>query len=387
MTSVKKQEKVIVAMSGGVDSSVAAYLLKKEGFDVAGAYLQVWSDKDYLTNCPWRDEIESAAKAADKIGIPFRSLHIEEEYELKVVDYLIDGYKRGITPNPDIMCNREIKFGIFLEWAFRQGIDYIATGHYSHITWNMPACQLSREHGTKKYKLFKGIDNNKDQSYFLYTLTQEKLAKILFPLGELTKPEVRQIAKAAGLPNWDRKDSQGICFIGKVELKRFLQKYIKPKKGDIITTEDKKIGEHNGVFYYTIGQRHGLDLGSKTESDAYYIAKKRLVDNVIIVAKDRDNPALYSKKLICDNVNWIAGELPTVPLKCKAKIRYRQDDQECQITNPPAPRLRRAGYRLPITNYLLQIKFKKPQFAVAPGQSVVFYQGDECLGGGIIIKS
>ncbi|MEK9166069.1 MAG: tRNA-specific 2-thiouridylase, partial [Patescibacteria group bacterium] len=208
-------------------------------------------------------------------------------------------------------------------------------------------------------------------------LTQKQLSKILFPIDELTKLEVRQIAKSAGLPNWNRKDSQGICFIGKVELKRFLQKYIKPKKGDVLTTDGQKIGEHQGVFYYTIGQRHGLDLGSKTGSEVYYIVEKRLDDNVIVVAKGRDNPALYTKELICDNVNWIPGFELNLPLKCKAKIRYRQTDQECQITH----------YQLPITNYSLLVKFKKPQWAVAPGQSVVFYKGDECLGGGVIVQS
>jgi len=353
------RKRVMVALSGGVDSSVAAYLLKKQGFHVEGVYIHVWSAEDYLSDCPWQEDIKIAAEAAEVIGIRFRSIHLEDEYKSRVVEYMVEGYSAGVTPNPDVMCNQEIKFGVFLKWAMQEGAEYVATGHYAR-----------NELGITDYELRKGLDKNKDQSYFLYTLTQDKLAKILFPIGEYTKPTVRKIAKKALLPNWNRKDSQGICFIGKVELPKFLQNYIKPKKGDIITTDGEKIGEHNGIFYYTIGQRHGLYLGSKTGSEVYYIREKRLKDNVIVVAKGENNPLLYSKKITAINVNWISGEEPEFPLAALAKIRYRQSDELCKIEK--------------IDNKRYRVIFAKPQFAVAPGQSVVFYNGEECLGGGIM---
>lgn len=375
-------------MSGGVDSSVAAYLLKKEGYEVGGVYLQVWSDKDYISDCPWHEDIESAEAAAKHLNIPFRALHIEDEYKKKVVEYLIDGYRRGRTPNPDIMCNREIKFGVFLEWAINQGAEYVATGHYARLRRKF---RISPAHSpvaskaggnfefrikspnlkvSKQIKLLKGIDKNKDQSYFLHQLNQKQLSKILFPIGNMTKPNVRKLAKKIGLPNAERKDSQGICFIGKVQLPRFLQEYITPKKGDIITSDGKKIGEHNGIFYYTLGQRHGLDIGSATGDTAYYIVEKRIDNNTIVVARGRKNPLLYTKEIICDSIHWIGEVPPSMPLACTAKIRYRQEDQKCTV------------YQIPNTGY--QILFRKPQFAAAPGQSVVFYRGQECLGGGII---
>lgn len=357
-------KKAIVALSGGVDSSVAAYLLKKQGYNVEGAYIQVWSAKDYLSECPWQEDIEAASSAADAIGIPFRSIHLEDEYKKRVVEYMVDGYRRGITPNPDVMCNQEIKFGAFLEWTMKQDAEYMATGHYAR--------KLQITNYKLAYKLLKGKDKNKDQSYFLYTLTQQKLARILFPIGEYTKPQVREIAKKAGLPNWSRKDSQGICFIGKIELPRFLQEYIKPKKGDVITTDGEKIGEHEGVFYYTIGQRHGLNIGSATDSAAYYVSEKRLADNTIVVARGKDHPALYTRKTICGMMHWISGRTSRLPYKCAAKVRYRQEDQQCIISNDEI------GF---------VVQFKKPQFAVASGQSIVFYKKDECLGGGVMIMT
>ena len=369
--SKKPAPKVLVAMSGGVDSSVTAYLLKKKGFDVTGVYLQVWSNQDYLTDCPWREEIESAQRAAEKIGIPFRSLHVEDEYRTKVVEYMIGGYQQGITPNPDIMCNREIKFGVFLDFAGKENVDSIATGHYAKNS------KFKIQNSKLRYKLLKGKDKEKDQSYFLYTLTQEKLAKILFPIGDYQKTKVRKIAKKAKLPNWDRKDSQGICFIGQVELRRFLKEYINPRKGEVITVDGEKIGEHEGIFYYTIGQRHGLDLGSKTGQESYYIVEKRLADNIIVVAKGQDNQRLFHQKLVCNQLNWISGEQPQLPLTCQAKIRYRGEDAECRVSEFDLQE--KSG-----PHKDLLVEFTKPQWAVAPGQSIVFYQNDECLGGGVI---
>lgn len=384
-TLSKKSKKIIVALSGGVDSSVAAYLLKEEGFDVEGVYLQVWSDNDYVSDCPWHEDIETAAAAAKHLGIPFRSLHVEEEYKKNVVEYLIDGYRRGITPNPDIMCNREIKFGVFLEWAKKHGADFMATGHYARkckvqnakckiATQNLKSLFNNRaiEQSNNTYQLLKGVDKSKDQSYFLYTLNQKQLSKILFPIGDMTKLAVRKCAKKIGLPNWDRKDSQGICFIGQVQLPKFLGTFIAPKKGAIITTDGKALGEHDGIFYYTIGQRHGLSLGAHTGSEVYYIVEKRIDDNVIVVARGKNNPSLYKQQLLCLDLHWISDVEPKFPLSCTAKIRYRQEDQKCTVTKK---------------NGSFVISFKKPQWAAAPGQSVVLYRDDECLGGGIIERT
>ena len=375
MKRIFKKKTVIVGLSGGVDSSVTAALLKKQGFNVIGVFMKNWSEDFGDYGCTWAQDSEDARKVAQVLNIPFYVWNFEKEYYDKVVEYFFREYKAGRTPNPDVMCNTEIKFKVFLEKALKLGADFVATGHYARVKhYSLP---------TTHYKLLKGVDPAKDQSYFLYTLKQSQLAKILFPIGGMKKSEVRVLAKKFKLPNAEKKDSQGICFIGKVELARFLQEYIKPKKGDVITIDGKKIGEHNGVFYYTIGQRHGLDLGSHTGTEAYYIAEKRLKDNVIVVAKRKDNPALFTKALMCGKVNWINSPVETqnfVSLHCTAKIRYRQEDQECTIKKVKSQKSK-------VKSNVYHIVFKHPQWAAAPGQSIVFYNGEECLGGGVILSS
>ena len=287
--STNIKDKVFVGLSGGVDSSVAAFLLKKEGYDVTGVFIKSFN----VDGCAERDA-EDARRAAAHLGIPFYVFDFEKEYKKEVVEYMVRGYRNGLTPNPDVMCNKEIKFGLFLKKALEMGADYIATGHY---------VRLAEREGI--FSFLEARDGNKDQSYFLWTLTQERLKYCLFPIGDYVKPEVREIARKAGLPTAEKKDSQGICFLGEVALDEFLKDYIKPKKGLVVDTNGRKIGEHDGIFFYTIGQRHGLGLGirnqelgmkGKTETRPYYVADKNLETNTLMVAEGDDNSALFKKK-------------------------------------------------------------------------------------------
>lgn len=353
---INKKINVAVGLSGGVDSSVAAYLLKEQGYKVIGYYMKNWSTDIGKFKCPWKEDHEYALRTAHHLKIPIYTLNFEKEYKKGVVDYLFDGYKKGITPNPDIMCNKEIKFKLFLDKVTSIGADLIATGHYARI----------KKDKNNIYHLLKGKDSNKDQSYFLYTLNQKQLSKTIFPIGEYDKSKIRQIAKRAKLPTAEKPDSQGICFIGEVNIAEFLKTQIKPKKGDIITTDGKKIGTHDGVYYYTIGQRKGIGIGGGVP---YFVVNKNIEKNQLIVARGSWSEELFYESCEVTNLSWIYKEAK-LPLKCRVKTRYRQIDQECEL--------------IKVKNNI-KIIFKEKQRAITSGQSAVFYKKDECLGGGIII--
>ncbi|MFA6524701.1 MAG: tRNA 2-thiouridine(34) synthase MnmA [Patescibacteria group bacterium] len=364
-----KKLKVFVGMSGGVDSSVAAYLLKKRGYDVVGVFMKNWtetmpSDEKALKNkfdlCPWVTDQEDMRKVCVKLKIPFYTFDFEKEYKEKVIDYFYKSYKKGITPNPDIMCNKEIKFKLFLDKCLSLGADFIATGHYAQIL------EVRNSRSKTTYQLLKGKDVNKDQSYFLCTLNQHQLSKTLFPIGAYTKTTVRSIAKKIGLPTHDKKDSQGICFIGEVDLKEFLKIRLKETPGKIRTTDGEIIGNHIGLPFYTIGQRKGINIGGGIP---YYVVTKDTEANELIVAKGSHDQKLFCKTLIADHVHWIDEE-PKFPLKCTAKIRYRQTDQELTVTK--------------ISNNVLSAEFIEPQRAITPGQSIVFYKSTVLIGSAVI---
>ncbi len=336
--------RVHVGMSGGVDSSVAAALLKKQGYQVTGVFMKPWQPFGEEEFCLWKQDREDALRAAAAIGIPLLTWDFSREYKKSVTDYMIREYKAGRTPNPDVMCNKEIKFGLFLKRALKEGADYIATGHYIE---------------KKGDKLLQGKDTNKDQSYFLWTLTPEQIRYSLFPVGGLTKPEVRKLARKFKLPNHSKKDSQGVCFIGPLDMKEFLTSYIKPKKGKILNTKGYAIGIHDGVYYYTLGQRHGLDI--KLGGGPYYVIDKDIKKNIIYVGT---NSEVVMKNTLVKEFNWIDN--PKFPMNVDVKVRYR------------APSVKA------ILNRKGELKFKKPERAVTPGQSAVFYRGRTLLGGGII---
>lgn len=362
---LQKKKKVIVAMSGGVDSSVACYLLKKQGYKVIGIYMKNWSDPTGLTHCPWEDDLKDAKAVCFKLGIPFYTISLEKQYKKEVVDYMISEYKSGRTPNPDIMCNKKIKFDLFLKKAKTLGADYIATGHY------IKKLKIKDKKQKIKFKLYKAKDKNKDQSYFLYNLTQSQLKHCLFPTGNYTKPEVRKIAKKAGLPNWHKKDSQGLCFIGKVNFRKFLKKWIKTKPGKIITADGQTIGKHIGISFYTIGQKAGI--GGR---GPYYITKIDAKKNLVYATNNKNDPALFGKELIAENLNWVAGHPPKLPARVQVKIRYRSPDANATIFS--------SGKSNPQIQ-LLKIIFKTSERAITPGQSVVIYRKEEMLGGGTIV--
>jgi tRNA-specific 2-thiouridylase len=345
-----KKRKIFVGMSGGVDSSVAALLLKQKGYDIVGCFIKGWYPAGIY--CPWKEERRDAIKVCAKLGVPFITINAEKEYKKSVVDYMIKEYKAGRTPNPDVMCNRDIKFGIFLKKALVLGADYIATGHYTKILKTK----------NQKPKLLIARDLNKDQSYFLWTLTQKQLKYCLFPLGDLIKSEVRALAKKYNLPTAEKRESMGVCFLGEFDLTKFLRQYIKPKKGDVFTADGKFIGQHSGVQFYTIGQRHGFSPGGGVP---YYIVDKDIKKNILIVADRVDEKKFYKKEVEIGDANWISGK-PINGRIYKARIRYRQPLQTCKI----------------IKNKII---FAKPQRAVTPGQSLVLYKGRQMLGGGIII--
>jgi tRNA-specific 2-thiouridylase len=386
---VKKNEKIVfVGMSGGVDSSIAAYLLKKQGYDVVGVFMRSYN----LDGCSEIDA-QDARRVAEHIGIPFYVWDFEEEYKKKVVDYIINGYKSGITPNPDIMCNKEIKFGLFFEKAIKAGADFVATGHYVKIKSKFQ----KNKNGTNKknYELFEAKDKNKDQSYFLWTLGQKQLEKCLFPIGDYEKPMVREIARKASLPTAEKKDSQGICFLGKISIDDFLKKHIKEKKGLILSEFGDVIGKHSGAIFYTIGQRHfGADfkfasnfskdkiinskngkdvlIKDKTKRGRFYIAKKDIQKNTIVVVEGSDSQALYKNEIMISDVNFISEINLSAPISVLARVRYRQPLSSAILSS--------AG------NKIYSLVFGQPQKFISSGQSAVFYlKNGKMIGGGIIV--
>ena len=347
-----KKRKVFVAMSGGVDSSVATLLLQKSGFNLVGCYIKGWYPPGVV--CSWKEDRRDAMRVCASLGIPFITVDAEKEYKKEVVDYMISEYKAGRTPNPDIMCNKSVKFGVFLKKALAMGADYIATGHYVRKLKNN-ALAIAK-------------DLNKDQSYFLWTLTQEQLKHCLFPLGDLLKSEVRKIAKKNGLATAEKEESQGVCFIGEFNMEDFLKKYIKQKKGKVVTAGGKIIGEHNGLAFYTIGQRHGFGFGGG-EGGPYYIVEKDFKNNRLIAAEKKDEKKFSRKEVVVENANWISA-IPKKGKKYQARIRYRQPLEECEAAE--------------ISKDSTKIIFKNSQRAVTPGQSLVIYDGEKMIGGGII---
>ena len=350
-------ERVVVGLSGGVDSAVAALLLKQQGYEVIGLFMKNWEDDDTDEYCPSRIDLIDAAAVADRIGIELEAVNFSAEYKDRVFSIFLEEYQAGRTPNPDVLCNAEIKFKAFLDHALELGADYMATGHYA---------RLDRSNGS--VRLLKAWDDGKDQSYFLYRLNQAQLSKTLFPLGELRKTDVRDIALKHGLSNHAKKDSTGICFIGERPFREFLSRYLPKQPGAMRTLEGKHVGEHQGLMYYTIGQRQGLGIGGPGE--AWFVADKDLAKNILYVVQGHDHPALLKPTLSAADLSWIAGDAPATTTSYGAKTRYRQRDAACRIDE--------------VDLDSCDVSFDQPQWAITPGQSVVFYDRDVCLGGGII---
>lgn len=362
MEKAKADTRVVVGMSGGVDSSVTALLLKQQGYDVIGIFMKNWDDTDEFGHCTAEEDSEDVRRVCEQIGIPYYTVNFEKEYFDKVFTYFLDEYKRGRTPNPDVMCNREIKFGEFLNKAMDLGADYVATGHYARVVEKDGVFQLLR-----------GVDNGKDQTYFLNALNQKQLSKTMFPIGHLPKPEVRRIAEEAGLYTAKKKDSTGVCFIGERNFREFLSGYLPAKSGkmiDIATGEMK--GDHDGLMYYTLGQRQGLGIGGSGNGNPWFVADKDLDQNILYVVQGDQHPSLYSTGLVASVMNWIDGSEHAMgsTLHCVAKFRYRQPDQGVTLTWQ--------------ADGNVHVQFDEPQKAITPGQAVVFYDGERCLGGGTI---
>lgn len=344
--------KIAVALSGGVDSSVTAYLLKQAGHDVFGLFMKNWEEKDTDGHCLAEKDYQDVIQVCEVLGIPYYGVNFAEEYWNQVFTGFLEEIKLGYTPNPDILCNREIKFNALYKKALALGADVLATGHY---------CQ------TENGLLLKGCDPGKDQSYFLYTVKKEILKQVLFPIGAYLKPDVRKIAEEARLPVFDKKDSTGICFIGKRNFKDFIEKYVPNEDGPLETVEGKTVGTHTGAYYYTIGQRKGMGIGGP--GDAWFVVGKEMSRNAVIVAQGKDHPALFSYTLTATDLSWVDAP-PTFPFKCRAKIRYRQNDQACTVEKLESDKV--------------LVTFELPQRAITPRQSIVFYNQDVCLGGAMI---
>ena len=358
---MSSKEKIIVGMSGGVDSSVAALLLLKQGYEVEGLFMKNWEEDDSDEYCAAAEDLADAQSVCDELGIKLHSINFATEYWDRVFKHFLDEYSAGRTPNPDILCNKEIKFRAFLDHALNLGADKIATGHY---------VRTATVDG--KEQLLRGLDNNKDQSYFLYTLNQYQLSHSLFPVGEYQKEKIRELAEQHGLTTFNKKDSTGICFIGERRFDTFLKQYLPAKPGDIKTTEGEVIGTHSGLMYYTMGQRKGLGIGGmqNAKEDAWFVVDKNLDNNTLIVGQGHNHPRMLHNTLECKQLHWIDPKAITSPMSCTAKNRYRQPDQECKLEQ--------------IGDDHYRVHFIEPQRAITPGQSVVFYQNEICLGGGII---
>ncbi len=373
-----KKSKVFVGVSGGVDSSVALALLQKDGYEVTGVFLRVWHP-EWLP-CDWKEERRSAMRVCATLGVPFITIDCIDEYKKEVVDYMIREYSAGRVPNPDVFCNKYVKFGVFLKKALEMGADYVATGHYARVASGNDFSRVLEasqpDHSENHHHLLlESMDKNKDQSYFLHTLGQHELSHALFPIGGMTKPEVRKLAEKFGLPTATKKDSQGLCFIGKVDMKDFLSHYIEKKPGKVLNLDGEAVGEHDGAVFYTIGQRHGFSVTQKTPNDGrFFIISKDVEKNTVTIAdKESGSSAISStKEIFIKDVHFISGEEPEFPLKTSTRIRYRQEKQSCTLEK------RAEGY------YII---FDELQSGVAEGQSAVLYEGDICLGGGIIEKA
>ncbi|MCT8823202.1 tRNA 2-thiouridine(34) synthase MnmA [Glaesserella parasuis] len=356
------KKKVICGMSGGVDSSVSAFILQQQGYQVEGLFMKNWEEDDDTDYCTAAADLADAQAVCDKLGIKLHKINFAAEYWDNVFEHFLAEYKAGRTPNPDILCNKEIKFKAFLEYAAEDlGADFIATGHY-----------VRRPPLDQQSKLLRGLDSNKDQSYFLYTLSEQQVAQSLFPVGDIEKPIVRAIAEDLGLATAKKKDSTGICFIGERKFKDFLARYLPAQAGDIKTVDGQVIGRHDGLMYHTLGQRKGLGIGGVkgASENAWYVVEKDLVNNALIVAQGQDNSALLSSGLIASQLHWVDRQPIREKLRCTVKTRYRQADILCEIQ--------------PLDDETIRVIFDEPQIAVTPGQSAVFYQGEVCLGGGII---
>jgi tRNA-specific 2-thiouridylase len=389
---LSSKTKVLVAMSGGVDSSVVAALLVSQGYDVTGAFMVNYEEENNSqinTNKCWTRDYQDALRVVAKIGIPLLRLDFRKEYKQKVLDYMYEEYRLGRTPNPDVLCNKFVKFGFWLEKAKVLGFDKLATGHYAKVSLNSGTSKV------RKVELLEAKDKNKDQTYFLHQLNQEQLKYTLFPLGSHTKPQVRKLAKKYDLPNAEKEESMGICFVGEVPMKEFLMKEIKSKPGNIILSNGTILGQHEGLPFYTIGQRYGLSFRAEsrnplntvivnTEDKGFlhsakglsrddntkplFVVDKKAETNELVVGYE-DDPLLYKKETEVVDINWIDGQMPKFPLKCEVRLRHRQDLQQCMVTEE---------------NPKILVKFAKPQRAVTPGQFAVFYKNAECLGGGVV---
>jgi tRNA-specific 2-thiouridylase len=378
--------RIVVGMSGGVDSSVAALLLKRAGHEVSGLFMQNWQDDDPESGCRADADRKDALAVCARLDIPFRDANFAAEYRERVFAHFLDEYRAGRTPTPDVRCNREIKFGSFLAAARADGAERIATGHYARTVRADGQWKLMRAAGAEKiatghyarvlhedgrWKLMRAADKAKDQTYFLHALDQGQLGAALFPLGDLHKNEVRRIAAEAGLPVASKKDSTGICFIGERDFRAFLSSYLPAQPGELRTPRGSVVGQHAGAMFYTPGQRSGLHIGGRAEGsgEAWYVVGKDVAANVVYVDQGHDNPLLRSQSLAASDAHWIAGAAPAAAFECAAMTRYRQPPQACRVT---------------VDGLCCSVEFEAPQRAVAPGQSVVFYRGDECLGGAVI---